>query len=479
MTGPEATATVEDTRLPEQVSLEAYAASLETIPNAVLLVDDQGEIAFANAHLTRLIGCEAPDLISQPLARFHPDSFHLVHREGQLVPIEAAQRRIHVAGQSFTLHVLRDRWSGHTSEPAPRDGVNSSLSDFRGLVVLGRSLSACRTHHEMVACLLTGATAFIGGNGSALAVHDTSGVEVIFEQGTGVLSDWTDRRVLAESSVSAQVIASGVPWITSRAAGDPRLGQRDLPPGIVAYASIPVVGLEGTVCALVVTRHWPFADDEIAALKAIGELAGAFLQRQRTFEQMMGMSSLLNDSCEQVIDAWSRALELKAGIAVGHTQRVTDLTVKLSCRLGISGEQLSHIRRGAMLHDIGMIVVPDGILLKQGPLSDVERALVRKHVDYAYELLGRIEYLRPAMEIPAFHHERWDGSGYARGLAAEQIPLAARIFAVVDVYDALISDRPYSTKQTPASAVQTLLEGRGRLFDPRVVDAFCALTRGA
>src|SRR5690606_12353175 len=156
----------------------------------------------------------------------------------------------------------------------------------------------------------------------------------------------------------------------------------------------------------------------------------------------------------------------------GHSRRVTEQTVRLAERLGIPRDQLVHVRRGALLHDIGKMGVPDEVLLKPGPLTDAEWALMKRHPEFAYQLLLPIEFLRPALAIPYCHHERWDGSGYPRGLKGEEIPLPARVFAVVDVYDALTSDRPYRPAWTRERALAYIRDNAGSQFDPRVVEEF-------
>jgi len=170
-------------------------------------------------------------------------------------------------------------------------------------------------------------------------------------------------------------------------------------------------------------------------------------------------------------------LELRDRETEGHSERVTELTLKVAKKLGIEGEALVHIRRGALLHDIGKLAIPDSILLKPGPLNAEEWEMMKKHPVYAYELLSRIEYLKPALDIPYYHHERWDGSGYPKGLRGEEIPLPARIFSVVDVYDALTSDRPYRKAWTNEEAIKYIKDESGRLFDPKVVKAFLEVLR--
>jgi len=175
---------------------------------------------------------------------------------------------------------------------------------------------------------------------------------------------------------------------------------------------------------------------------------------------------------EATIEGWSHAMDLRDRETEGHSQRVTQLTVKMSQALGLGNDDIMHIRRGALLHDMGKIGVPDAILHKPGPLTDDEWILMRKHPQFAFDMLYPIEYLRPALGIPLSHHEKWDGTGYPRGLKGEEIPMAARMFAVVDVWDALTSDRPYRPAWSEEQALTYIREQSGKHFDPDAVDLF-------
>lgn len=176
---------------------------------------------------------------------------------------------------------------------------------------------------------------------------------------------------------------------------------------------------------------------------------------------------------EATIEGWSHAMDLRDRETEGHSQRVTELTVKLARALGIiSDDDIMHIRRGALLHDMGKIGIPDSILHKPDKLTDEEWTTMRKHPQLAYDMLYPIEYLHPALEIPLNHHEKWDGTGYPRGLKGEEIPIVARLFAVVDVWDALTSDRPYRPAWSQEESLTYIREQSGKHFDPQVVDLF-------
>jgi putative nucleotidyltransferase with HDIG domain len=159
----------------------------------------------------------------------------------------------------------------------------------------------------------------------------------------------------------------------------------------------------------------------------------------------------------------------------GHTQRVTEMTMRLARTMGIGDHDLQYIHWGGLLHDIGKIGIPDHILLKTGKLTEEEWTIMRTHPQVAYEMLSPISFLLPALDIPYCHHEKWDGTGYPRGLKGEQIPLAARIFAVVDVWDALSSDRPYSKHWSEEDVYQYIRDQSGKYFDPQVAEAFLKL----
>ena len=189
-------------------------------------------------------------------------------------------------------------------------------------------------------------------------------------------------------------------------------------------------------------------------------------------DALVKLSQDLIYAYDATLEGWSNALELRERETAGHSQRVVELTVELARSFGIDEETLKHVQRGALLHDIGKMGIPDSILLKPGPLTDEEWIIMRQHPIYSYRLLAGIPYLQPALDIPYCHHERWDGSGYPRGLKGKDIPLAARIFAVIDVWDALSSDRPYRPAWTIDSIISYLKEQSGKHFDPEVVEKF-------
>jgi len=198
-------------------------------------------------------------------------------------------------------------------------------------------------------------------------------------------------------------------------------------------------------------------------------------ERKKSEEALHTAHADLQEAYDKTIEGWVLALDLRDRETEGHTQRVTGMTVKLAQLLGLNEEEIVHIRRGALLHDMGKMGIPDEILQKPGPLSDDEWMTMRRHPQYAYQMLSNIKYLKEAIVIPYYHHERWDGSGYPHKLKGDDIPLHARLFAVVDVWDALSSDRPYRKRMPHNEVVEYLRKEAGHLFDPDIIEKFIPL----
>ncbi|MBX3096611.1 MAG: HD-GYP domain-containing protein [Fimbriimonadaceae bacterium] len=244
--------------------------------------------------------------------------------------------------------------------------------------------------------------------------------------------------------------------------------------------AVPVLASPTKFTALVAEG---IADEaRVEALHALAAFAGTMLERNALEDEKRRFADGLQAAHQELLRAydetvlgWTRALDLRDKITEGHTQRVTELTVKLARRFGFTEKQVISIRRGALLHDIGKVGIPDSILLKDAGLTNDEWDVMRTHTTLAYDMLRPIGFLKDSLDIPHCHHERWDGKGYPQGLKGEQIPLPARVFAVVDVWDALTSDRPYRGAMPHEEAKALILDGSGTQFDPTVVAAFISM----
>jgi PAS domain S-box-containing protein len=244
--------------------------------------------------------------------------------------------------------------------------------------------------------------------------------------------------------------------------------------GFVSYFAAPLMAKGQVKGVLEIFHRAPLEPDNewLEFLDTLAVQAAIAIDNAALFEGLQRSNLELAMAYDATIEGWSRALDMRDRETEGHTIRVTDMTLRLARMMGVSEEELVHMRRGALLHDIGKMGIPDNILLKPGPLTDEEWVIMRRHPEYAYDLLSMVNYLRPALPIPYCHHEKWNGTGYPRKLQEEAIPLAARLFAVVDVWDALRSERPYR-KAWPEDKVRVyLMEQAGKHFDPQVLSLF-------
>lgn len=247
--------------------------------------------------------------------------------------------------------------------------------------------------------------------------------------------------------------------------------------GFISYYAAPLMS-QGKVEGVLEIFHRTVLDPDeewIDFLEALARQAAIAIDNTSLFQNLQMINDELSRAYDSTIEGWSRALDLRDRETEGHTRRVTELTLELAMDFGFSGDDLLHIRRGGLLHDIGKMGVPDRILLKETALDPEEWVQMKLHPVYAFEMLRPIQYLHQALDIPHYHHEQWDGSGYPHGLKGEEIPLTARIFAIVDVWDALTSDRPYRAAWSPEKTLAHIKAESGKHFDPNVVEMFTRL----
>jgi PAS domain S-box-containing protein len=247
--------------------------------------------------------------------------------------------------------------------------------------------------------------------------------------------------------------------------------------GLVTYFGLPLITKGEVLGVLEVYDTQPLQLDNewMNFLEAMAGSATIAIENAGLIVDLEQANTNLIHAYDATIQGWARALELRDGETEGHSQRVTEMVVRLARRMGVKKEELVHVRRGSLLHDIGKMGIPDQILLKGQDLTPEEWKIMRRHPVYGYEMLSSVDFLLPALDIPYCHHERWDGTGYPRGLKGEEIPLYSRIFTVVDVWDALRTNRPYRAAWPREEVYQYLLQEGGKQFDPDVVKAFLPL----
>lgn len=244
--------------------------------------------------------------------------------------------------------------------------------------------------------------------------------------------------------------------------------------GFCSYYGIPLIAKGHVLGVLEIFHRTPLTPDAdwLEFMETLAGQAAIAIENAILLKELQRANFDLTLAYNTTIEGWSRALELRDRDTEGHTKRVTEMSLKLARRLGLSEIELINIQRGAILHDIGKMGVPDSILLKPGPPTSEEWQIIRQHPRYAYEMLSPISYLSSALDIPHYHHEKWDGTGYPHGLKGTQIPLNARLFGIIDVYDALTSDRPYRLAWSKQKAIAYIREQIGQHFDPAIALQF-------
>jgi PAS domain S-box-containing protein len=260
---------------------------------------------------------------------------------------------------------------------------------------------------------------------------------------------------------------------------DPTLAPSLLHEKFTNYYAVPVIA-KGQVKGVLEIYHHSLLqpdDDWLDFLSTMANQAAVAIDSANLLQDLQRSNAELSLAYDASIESWAQVLELSNRENGAHAYRVVDLTIKLARLMGIAEQELIHFRRGALLHDVGKLGIPENILNKPGPLDEAEWKIMRTHPQLAYDLLSSVNYLAPALDIPHYHHERWDGSGYPDDLFEEQIPFPARLFAVVDVYDALTSTRSYRPAWSRQVALNYIQQSSGKLFDPAVVKAFLQIMK--
>ncbi len=293
----------------------------------------------------------------------------------------------------------------------------------------------------------------------------SDGLYIDINQGFTNLTGYTREEVVGKSSLELNIWADPA----DRARLVEGLRER----GVVENLEAKFQYKDGSVIAGLMSARIIEVNGEMCILSVTRDIS----ERIKAEEELRKAHDSLEEAYDATLRGWVHTLDLREHETADHSRRVVDLTMQMVDAIGIGGDERIQIFRGALLHDIGKMGVPDSILLKPGPLSSEEWTIMRYHPQYARELLERIEYLRPSMDIPYSHHEHWDGSGYPQGISGEEIPLAARIFSVVDVYDALLSNRPYRPAWKEPDVIRYLKEQKGKQFDPQIVDRFLHIVK--
>ena len=496
-----------------RASERKFRALAENIPSVVYQCknDDRYTMIYLNDSVEELTGYSKKEFLEDGLSFFdlyHPDDYASIPSPSTSEIAVANKESFHI---TYRIRHKSGEWrwvdewgtgvvddagdvqyiEGVIIDITERKRVEEDLirraHELEALATASATLRTAQNVISMVPVLAKQALRAVGGDFSSIYLFESASGDYV-SHGWFSAEDESDElkhepilRHRAGEGITGHVVDTGEVYITEDMQKDPFLialdGERDRLKDLCGGISLPLRAQEkiiGVVHIWMASRH-SFSESEVRILTALAEMAGNAIQRAMLFEQTIQHANELALAYDNTLAGWARALELRDEITEGHTRRVTELTLQLARALDIPQHELIQIRRGALLHDIGKMGIPDSILHKPGPFTMQERAIMQRHPQYAYDMLAAIPFLESALDIPYCHHEYWDGNGYPRKLSGEDIPLSARIFSVVDVWDALTSDRPYRLAWSKEKTREYIVERAGKQFDERVVEVFFSL----
>ena len=396
-----------------------------------------------------------------------------ISRDGRKIPVEINSSVFELDGKQYALSVDRDISERKLAEAR----IQNQLQRLSALHIIDLAINSKLPLQTLMNIILEEVVEHLQVNAADILLYNPTLKQLKFGLGKGFKNERIDAiSVPLGEGIAGSIIEGQADLRIPHLLAEPRFTRKALLRGesFDSYFGAPLLS-KGKILGVLevffdekleVDSEWISYFDTLAGQAAIA------IDDKYMDEGLVRANQVLSQAYSETIEGWARALDLRDHETEGHSRRVTDLSLRMGRAMGLTEEELLHIHRGALLHDIGKVGVPDQILLKPGQLTAEEWAIMKRHPQYAYDLLSPISFLHPSLDIPFCHHEKWDGSGYPRGLRGEEIPLAARIFAVVDVWDALLSDRPYRKSWQQADAEKYIREQSGRHFEPRVAEVF-------
>jgi PAS domain S-box-containing protein len=476
-----------------------YRTLVNTSPDAIIVTDLDTRIRMVNPRAARIMGWEESedrrgqrwlDAFPLPQAPLIRQSVSVVRNNGRVeIPELEISRRNGSAVQAelsgalllggdgrpdAILFVLHDITARKNAE----EQIRRQLDRLAALRTIDAAITASLDLRVTLMVILDAITSQLGADAADFFLLHPHSQTLYYAAGRGF-------RSANQKDVYLQLGRgyAGRAALERRILSIPKLAEGNVDPsrssifqseGFISYFGAPLLSKGQVKGVLEVFHRTPMEPDPewLTYLETIAEQAAIAIDNAALFEDLQRSNVELTLAYDATMEGWSHALDLRDRETEGHTRRVTEATLRLARVIGIPETELVHVRRGCLLHDIGKMAIPDGILLKPGPLSAEEWVNMRQHPTFAFELLSPISFLRPTLDIPYCHHEKYDGSGYPRGLKEEQIPLSARIFSVVDVWDALRSDRPYRPAWSEEKVRAHMTSLAGSHFDPAVLQAF-------
>jgi PAS domain S-box-containing protein len=414
-------------------------------------ITDAGIILDVNSRLAEMLGYEVVDLIGMnvidlvsPEARelvmnrilsgaLDPVEHIALRKDGSGFPVETRGRTMPYKGKPVRVAAIRDI----TERKRAEREIENRLAEMAAVNKISVAMRVAQTLEEMLPRLLDETLAVLGTDSGTIWLYDPRQDRLFESLARGWFREIVDTSVHPGEGITGSVFATGTAYTSAEFHSDSRVLSATRPQIPVGWggACVPIRASEEIVGVLLVSVKLPreLAADEVRLLTTLAEIAGNAIHRTRLHEQSLSDAAELAEAYETTLEGWSHALDLRDRETEGHTLRVTEMVLRLGRMIGLSEPELVHVRRGALLHDIGKMSIPDSILHKTGALTDAEWAIMQQHPIIAKNMLSPISYLTAAIDIPYCHHEKWDGTGYPRALNGEQIPFTARMCAVVDV----------------------------------------------
>ena len=476
-----------------------YKVLLETSNDMIIVADSTRRIIFWNRVAETSFGYSREEAIGRDIVMIVPEMYREAHlkgfaefmatgamksgglreveglrKDGTLFPVELSLSSYSVGDNVFVTAILRDITERKKTEAQ----INDQLERLTALRNIDTAITASMDLRLTLNVILDQMAATLKADAADILLFNKDTPRLEYHAGKGFRTSALKetRLKVGEGHAGRAAFDGKLLCIRDlRASGD---GFANAPlfkdEGFVSYCAIPLVSkgaLKGVLEVFSRSERTP-PPDYYDFMEALALQAAIAIDNAALFNDLYKANMELSMAYETTIEGWSSALDLRDKETEGHSQRVTGMTARIARAMGLPDAEIVHIRRGALLHDIGKMGIPDAILLKPGPLDPEEMEIMKKHPAYAYGLLHNIDYLRPALDIPYCHHEKWDGSGYPRGLKGADIPLSARIFTLVDIWDALHSDRPYRKAWDDERIRVHLKSLSGKELDPKVVEVF-------
>ena len=474
---------------------------LQRTSDAVLVIDASDSIIFFNQGAEEVFKERSSTIIGKKLEDLLPDFVKDRRRDPPANTVQISLNEIN-KHDTFTLAI--ERWDGSI---LPVQGRTTVVQDGAGVftVILMRELQEIQeasavvdarrkrinsVHrlqteiskgedlHQVLTVVVEEIIAQLGADAVCLLKFDEKRKELSFSAGSGFFTDALQhtRLRIGEGNAGRAAAERRILSIKDlrRVKTDFLRSPQFLSEGFVTYHAVPMIANDRLTGVIELFHRTEFTPEMewLNYLQTLSEQTAVALDNFQCFLELKHQQAELVLACDEIIESWAQSTDVRNRELDGQSRRITELTLTLAGLLGFADSEIANLRRGAILHDIGNIGIPDRILLKPDRLNEEETLIMRQHPLYSRELIYPITFLRPVIDIPYCHHERWDGSGYPRGLKGEEIPLPARIFAVVDVWDALRSSRAYRPAWPREQSLQYILSMSGKLFDPAIVPYF-------